>query len=126
MHKSQCILQGAKYIDVNTISTADFFGKYLYFATLARCLPGKCDISTICLLCHLTNHMILSVHTCHLFACYVYMGHEKVIRNLTLVSMQTWAIPSMFATFTNSLWEMDKWPIFVQVHPSYTAIFIHK
>jgi len=54
------------------------------------------------------------------------MDYEKVIRSLNLVSMQTRAIPSMCATFTNSLWEMDKWPIFVQIHSSYTAIFILK
>jgi len=54
------------------------------------------------------------------------MGHKKLIRNLNLVSTQTRAIPSMCVTFTNSLWEMDKWPIFVQVHSSYTVIFIHK
>jgi len=71
-----------------------------------------------------TTWYCLSTH--HLFACYVYTGREKAIQSLSVLSMQTWAIPSMCATFTNSLWEMDKWPISVQVHSSYTATFIHK
>jgi hypothetical protein len=104
-----------------------------YILQSESCIPTTVCLTNAPILVRCTRRGLNNHHNCfHKWFIWQIYGRHSQISKLLNVSSENNCVPRTFditlthVKFAASQWEMDKWPIFVQVHYSHNMVSIYK